>query len=278
MGRDRPRAADDAARLYLDLMKRCLTRIAFPERFQELGSSRRARTIGKVLSPFLSPAHITLVERARVDEDLRRQGRDWPLEAETMIGLGRLDNIEECVTALITDGIPGDLIETGVWRGGAVIFMRAVLAAYGDETRTVWVADSFEGLPPPDPAYPTDAGDLHHTRSRLEVSLQDVRANFDRYGLLDGQVRFLKGWFKDTLPGAPIDRLGLIRLDGDMYSSTIEALTALYPKLSVGGFVIVDDYALKGAREAVTDFRREHRIEEPIETIDWTGAFWRRRS
>jgi O-methyltransferase len=257
-------------------MKRCLTRIAFPERFRELGSSRRTRTIGKVLGPLLSPAHITLVERARVDDDLRRQGKDWPLEAETMIGLSRLDNIEECVTTLISDGIPGDLIETGVWRGGAVIFMRAVLAAFGDETRTVWVADSFEGLPPPDPAYPIDAGDLHHTRSRLAVSLQDVRANFDRYGLLDDRVRFLKGWFKDTLPEAPIDRLGLIRLDGDMYSSTIEALAALYPKLSVGGFVIVDDYALKGAREAVTDFRREHGIRDPIEEIDWTGAFWRR--
>jgi O-methyltransferase len=195
-----------------------------------------------------------------------------------MIGLGRLDNIEDCVAALIADGIPGDLIETGVWRGGAVIFMRAALAAYGDEARTVWVADSFEGLPPPDPAYPIDAGDLHHTRRRLAVSLQEVRANFDRYGLLDDRVRFLKGWFKDTLPRAQIDRLGLIRLDGDMYSSTIEALNNLYPKLSVGGFVIVDDYALKGAREAVDDFRREHTIDDPIETIDWTGAFWRRTS
>jgi O-methyltransferase len=259
-------------------MKRCLTRIAFPERYQELGSSRRARTIGRILGPILSSANITLVERARVDEDLRLQGKDWPLEAETMIGLDRLDNIERCISTLIADGIPGDLIETGVWRGGAVIFMRAVLATFSDTTRTVWVADSFEGLPSPDPAYPIDAGDLHHTQTRLAVSLQEVRANFDRYGLLDEQVRFLKGWFKDTLPRAPIDRLGLIRLDGDMYSSTIEALTALYPKLSVGGFVIVDDYALKGAREAVTDFRRQHRIDEPIETIDWTGAFWRRTS
>jgi O-methyltransferase len=195
-----------------------------------------------------------------------------------MIGLRRLDNIEACIRSVIDDQIPGDLIETGVWRGGAVIFMRAALAAWGDETRNVWVADSFEGLPRPDPAYPVDAGDLHHTASRLAVSLDDVQANFRRYGLLDDRVRFLKGWFKDTLPDAPIDRLALIRLDGDMYSSTMEALTALYPRLSPGGFVIVDDYALKGAREAVTDFRRDHGIEEHIESIDWTGVFWRRGS
>ncbi len=95
------------------------------------------------------------------DRQRRIDGRDWPSSAETMIGLKRLDNLEKCITAVIRDGVPGDLIETGVWRGGAAIFMRGVLAAYGDpHHRVVWLADSFEGVPKPDPeTYPADAGD-----------------------------------------------------------------------------------------------------------------------
>ena len=104
------------------------------------------------------------------DRDRRTDGRDWPTSAETMIGLKRLDNLEECITSVIRDGVPGDLIETGVWRGGAAIFMRGVLAAYGDLHRVVWVADSFEGLPKPDPAmYPADAGDRLWTEAVLAV-------------------------------------------------------------------------------------------------------------
>jgi len=271
-----PRPASNAAERYLDLMKRCLTRVAFPERLRELPPGRRARILGTALKPVLVAARATLAERVELDLDARENGRDWPAEAETMIGLRRLDNLETCIRAILAEDVPGDLIETGVWRGGASIFARAVLAAFGDTTRTVWVADSFAGLPPPDPRYPVDEGDRHHTRTQLAISLEDVRENFARYDLLDERVRFLKGWFKDTLPTAPIERLSLIRLDGDMYGSTIEALDALYPKLSPGGFVIVDDYALKGARRAVDDFRRDHGVEDPIETIDWTGAFWRR--
>ena len=270
------RPAPDAAERYLDLMKRALTRIAFPERLRELPPSRRSKVLGSALKPVLAVAGATLAERIELDLDARENGRDWPPEAETMIGLKRLENLETCIRAILADDVPGDLIETGVWRGGASILARAVLAAYGDTTRTVWVADSFAGLPPPDPRYPADEGDLHHTRSQLAISLEEVQANFARYDLLDDRVRFLKGWFKDTLPAAPIERLSLIRLDGDMYGSTIEALEALYPKLSPGGFVIVDDYALKGARRAVDDFRRDRGIADPVVTIDWTGAFWRR--
>lgn len=254
--------------LYLDLMKNCLTRLSFPERYEEAG--------GAMVRSLLGRGDLALVHRARFDRRQREEGRDWPAEAETMIGLRRLDNLQECIAAVIRDGVPGDLIETGVWRGGAVIFMRAVLAAHGITDRVVWVADSFAGLPPPDPAYPADSGDRHHTNVELAISSEEVRDNFRRYGLLDEQVRFLEGWFKDTLASAPIERLAVIRLDGDMYGSTVEALDALYPKLSPGGFVIVDDYALPGAHAAVDDFRREHAIGDPLQEIDWTGAFWRR--
>ncbi|HEU4753119.1 MAG TPA: TylF/MycF/NovP-related O-methyltransferase, partial [Armatimonadota bacterium] len=193
--------------------------------------------------------------------------------------LERLSNIQSCVTQALRDRVPGDLIEAGVWRGGAAIFMRGILAAYGERERRVWVADSFEGLPRPNPdRYPADRDDPHWTmKEQLGVSLEEVRENFARYGLLDEQVRFLKGWFSETLPGAPVERLAVMRLDGDMYESTMDALRALYPRLSPGGYVIVDDYYyLEGCRAAVEDYRREHGITEPVQPADWNAAFWRR--
>jgi len=165
-----------------------------------------------------------------------------------------------------------------VWRGGACIFMKAILAASGVKDRKVFVADSFQGLPEPDAEkYPLDKGDTHHLfDSVLAVSDAQVRRNFEKYGLWDDSVVFLKGWFKDTLPTAPIKQLAILRLDGDMYSSTIEVLETLYPKLSKGGFCIIDDYALAGCRKAVDDYRAKNGITTPIETIDWTGRWWRK--
>ncbi len=239
---------DRTIALYLDLMERCLVNRIYSE---------------------LESSH---------DPALRADGRDWPTAAHTMIGAKRLANVRFCVEDVLRKNVPGDLIETGVWRGGARILMRAILKAYDVSDRTVWVADSFAGLPPPDPArYPRDAGDPHHTFPHLRVSLDAVRENFARYGLLDDQVRFLVGWFRDTLPVAPIASLAVLRLDGDLYESTMDALRSLYPKLSVGGYCIVDDYgALPTCREAINDYRREHHIEETMEKVDWTGVFWRR--
>ncbi len=219
---------------------------------------------------------LALCERVTPVAETRAVGGDWPAHAETMIGLRRLDNIEFCIDRILADAIPGDFIETGVWRGGASIFMRGVLAARGVTDRTVWLADSFAGLPPPDPAYPADSRDRLHTVRELAVPLDVVQRNFAKYGLLDEQVRFLKGWFKDTLPAAPIERLALLRLDGDMYGSTMDALVPLYPKLSVGGYVIIDDWLLKACRRAVEDYRREHGIGDTIVDIDGSGVFWRK--
>ena len=191
-----------------------------------------------------------------------------------------MDNIQFCVEEVLRDQIPGDMIETGVWRGGAVIFIRAILKAYGITDRTVWAADSFSGLPKPDDGtYPADAGDRHYLISELAISLEEVQENFRRFGLLDGQVRFLKGWFRETLPKAPISRLAMIRLDGDLYESTMDGLTSLYPKLSVGGYLIVDDFHMvPSCRKAVHDYRKRHGITEPILNIDDAGVFWRRES
>lgn len=211
------------------------------------------------------------------DPDARAQGADWPRTAHTMIGHKRLDNLDFCVRTVLAEHVDGDLVETGAWRGGAAIFMRGVLAAYEETGRTVWVADSFCGLPPPDEEhYPADRGDRHHEVDYLAVPLDTVRENFAKYDLLDEQVRFLPGWFKDTLPNAPISRIAVLRLDGDMYESTWDALTALTPKVTSGGFVIVDDYhAVAGCKQAVDEYRAEEGIDAPIETIDRAGVYWR---
>lgn len=260
---------------YLDLLKRCL-----------MGGSYRAPTPRaddlrwRLFAPvkgMLDRLNVELVKK--VDVAQRDEGLDYSSDAHTMIGRRRLDNLQACIVDVIRRGVPGDIIETGVWRGGASIFARAVLRAYEDTTRTVWVADSFQGLPKPDSSrYPVDEGDRYWTMKGFAVSLDQVKANFASFGLLDDQVRFLPGWFRDTLPNAPIDRLAILRLDGDMYESTIGALEALYPKVSVGGYVIVDDYgAMIGCQRAVNDFRAEHEIAEPMSTIDWTGKFWQRQ-
>lgn len=197
----------------------------------------------------------------------------------TMIGRLRLENIAACLDAIREADVPGDLIECGVCRGGATIFMRGYLKAHGITGRTVWVADSFAGLPPPslpqDERFDMSAANY----PMLAIPLEDVRELFARYDLLDEHVRFLPGWFKDTLPGAPIEKLALLRIDGDIYESTINALDALYPKVSAGGFTIVDDYhCLEPCRQAVDDYRSQWGISAPLVRIDWTGVFWRKTS
>ena len=156
--------------------------------------------------------------------------------------------------------------------------MRAALAAYDDRDRSVWVADSFMGLPAPDlEKYPQDQGATWHLLPELAVSVDTVKENFRKFNLLDDRVKFLIGWFKDTLPVAPIEKISILRLDGDMYESTMDALNALYGKVSPGGFVIVDDFGLKedSCRRAICDFRDRHGITEEIVQIDWSGAYWR---
>jgi len=205
-------------------------------------------------------------------------GRDRDSPAHTMVGILRLQNVRELAQRAIDLNIPGDFIETGVWRGGCCILMRGVLAANAINDRKVFVADSFAGLPPPRPQiYPQDEGDSLHLVKELAVSEAQVQANFDRYGLLDEQVVFVKGFFSDTLPTLKAGPFALIRLDGDMYESTHVALEALYPKLSPGGFIIVDDYgAIPQCRQAVTDYRSKFNIGAPLRQVDWTAVYWQK--
>lgn len=271
--------------LYLDLLKRTLTGALAEDNDSIIGGVRTqgspslkkrvASSIGQLASRF----NLEIALKKPYDAHARENGLDWPVRAESMIGLKRMSNIQHCIEQIVRDDVPGDLIETGVWRGGACIFMKANLVAWGDTTRTVWLADSFEGLPKPDAArYPADAGDQLHKQTGLGVGADQVRHNFERYGLLDDRVEFLVGWFKDTLPTAPIDQLALMRLDGDMYESTIQAIEALYPKLSPGGFCIVDDFGSHASQagQAIHDYRKANGIDEEIVEIDPFGAYWRK--
>jgi O-methyltransferase len=269
----------DLRAAYLDLLKKCLAFYLWDakdgsidmDQFNEKSRLRRGlKTFRRGLRQ--------IWHGDRFYETIRGKGVDWPVFAHTMIGMGRLNNLQFCVEDALARGVPGDLIETGAWRGGACIFMRGILKAHQVADRRVWVADSFEGLPAPDPEkYPADAGDRHHTFAPVAVALEEVKANFEKYGLLDAQVCFLKGWFKDTLPTAPIERLAVLRLDGDMYESTMEGLVNLQPKLSVGGYVIVDDYrVVPGCRKAVDDYRASQGIEDRILEIDGSGVYWQR--
>jgi O-methyltransferase len=276
-------SSTEATSLYLDLLKRSLIGMVSEDSDEILGMSHRdqpgfKRRAANLLGDAFSAMGMELVRKRPYQPRIREIGGDWPARAESMIGLRRMDNIQQCVESVLQDDVPGDLVETGAWRGGATIFMRGILKAYAVADRRVWVADSFEGLPPPDAVrYPADQDDRHFTQTELQVGVELVKHNFRRYGLLDDQVEFLVGWFKDTLPTAPIDRIAVLRLDGDMYESTIQAIDALYDKLSAGGYCIVDDYGdIAGCRRAIHDFRTAHGVTEEIIDIDGRGVYWRR--
>ena len=270
---------------YLDLLKRCLIGLIHEDpaiRFtwDESGSS--------TLVPF--------------DHEQRCNGRDWPSQADTMIGMKRLENLEAVTADVLEAGTPGDLLEAGVWRGGATIFMRGLLKAHGVTDRTVWVADAFaKRFPVTDregatarsfvsPGWPeiravmsgaTVPSEPFQARSEVlwaGTSYDEVRERVARYGLLDDQVRFLRGWFRETLPTAPIQRLAVLRLDCDLYDSTYDTLAALYPRLSVGGYAIVDDYhSVSECRAAVDDYLDTTGTEADLERIDADAVFWRKR-
>ncbi len=243
-----------AAELYLDLLIRTLTNLIYEDPNMDPWSAQA-----------FSPAK-------------RAVGQDWPRVAHTMVGVSRLENVVNLVIQAVHEGVDGNLIETGVWRGGCCILMQGALTVLGETHRKVFVADSFEGLPKPDAAkYTADAGDQHHTFEQLAVSLEEVRANFAKYNLLADNVVFVKGFFEDTLPTLDTGPLAVLRLDGDMYGSTMVALEHLYPKLSPGGYLIVDDYgAVPGCRRAVDDYRRAMGIEATVNQIDWSGIWWQK--
>jgi hypothetical protein len=262
--------------LYLDLLKKCL--------------------VNSIYEDTPAPIFIDGKSTSQYSSERRSTGRDWPTKAHTMIGLQRLNNLHSLAKKVLTEGIEGDFLEAGVWRGGATIFMRGLLKAYAVRDRLVWVADSFCGFPPSDkissrsyssPELLTainriEAGDADWKAAletlRTGTTEVDVMTNFERYGLLDDQVRFLPGFFSDTLPSAPVKKLAILRADGDLYDSTYQILDNLYPRVTPGGFVIIDDYhSFTECRQAVHDYLAATKPDVQLENIDADAVFWQKR-
>lgn len=194
----------------------------------------------------------------------------------SMIGRRRLRNLRWATETVIAEGIPGAMVETGVWRGGACILMKGIMRAL-DETRPLYVCDSFEGLPALDTGPDKDLN--LNENPLLSACIEDVRAHFERLDLLDDDVHFVKGWFADTMAGVKEKTVGgisILRLDGDYYKSTMDVLKPLYPAVSPGGFVIIDDYfAYKQCKLATDEYRAANKITETIVNIDDLGVYWR---
>jgi len=230
----------------------------------------------------LRALYIDLLKKSLMDigvyteiHEAATNGTYWPTRAFTMIGLKRLNNLQLCIEDVIKNKIVGDFIETGVWRGGSVIFMQGMLKAY-QENRQVFVADSFQGVPPPNvEKYPIDKASTLHEVALLKVTREQVEKNFKVYNLLDSNIVFLEGWFEDTLNTDLITKLAILRLDGDLYESTMDSLKALYHKVSKGGYIIVDDYASLACKTAVIEFRSRNKITNPIIAIDSWGVYWK---
>ncbi len=269
----RPRSDPDRLRAsYLDVLKLCLC---------DLGGARTREVIWDQDEGEYSREFEVADEYA---VSRRLEGRDWPLDGLTMVGLLRLDNLQACVESVVRDEIEGDLIEAGAWRGGASILIRATLDSLGADERTLWVADSFQGFPEPREDESGPDRELEEQMSAigfLAPTLEQVRGYFARLGCERG-VNFVPGFFEETLGGLRGRQWSLIRLDADTYRATKLALEILYPGLAAGGYLIVDDYfhpyLPESCRKAVDEFRDAHGIAEPIEQVDWTGAWWRRES
>lgn len=256
--------------LYLELLKKVLTASVYEESAWKIKEKRSG--LMRHFFRFLKRKSILIIKTRPFDKEIRENGDDWPMFGFTMTGHKRLNNIQFCVENILKKGTLGDFVETGVWRGGSSIFMQALLKINDVKDRKVWLADSFEGMP-----VPKDGADgWDYSKSDyLSVSLEQVKSNFDKFDLLDDNLVFLKGWFSDTLPSAPIEKISLLRLDGDLYSSTMDALMSLYHKVSKGGFVIIDDYfSWPACQQAVTDYLSSENIKVEIIPIDGDGAYW----
>ncbi len=263
---------------YLDLIKRFLIRYEFDEEiieYRDLRSTTKFRHGLKMLLKFL-PDDVFVLEKSKKRElSERLEGKDWPVTAESMIGLKRMNQLHDALRVIENEDIPGDIVETGIWRGGALIFAASFLEIYGVKGRKIFGCDSFEGLPKPSTAYPVDLGDIHYQFDYLSVAIEQVRRNLKKYNVSLDSVTLVKGWFSDTLHKLDTDKVAILRLDGDMYSSTIEALEALYHKVAPGGFVIIDDFSLKGANQAIVDFLNQRSIAVEFVKIDDTASYFR---
>ena len=264
---------------YLALLKQAITASIYPESSWMVIRKERSGIMGflkRSILEILSSRNFILVKKLPFDPEVRLNGEDWPMFGYSMIGHRRLDNIEYCIRSAVNSGVEGDFVECGVWRGGASIYARAVLDLLGAKERIVWLADSFEGFPvlkEEDKIDPSLTG-----LSQAVVQLDDVKKNFAQFGLLGDNVKFLKGWFCDTLQGSPIKKIAVLRLDGDYYSSIMDSLNGLYDRVAHMGYVIVDDFhSFKSCERAVVEFCNARGAKPDFIPIKGgEGVFWQK--
>jgi hypothetical protein len=208
---------------------------------------------------------------------IRAQGSDWPAYGVSMIGKMRMDSLRTLLEDALAEGVPGSFVECGVWRGGASIFAKAVFTAHG-AARDVHLVDSFQGLPPNTTAL--DVQDWSQA-DYLRVPQPEVQSNFERFNLLDNRVHFHKGYFRYALPtwrAQDKSPIAVLRLDGDMYESTVDELYNLYDAVSPGGYIIIDDWSIKVCRKAVTEFFSRNNLNYEVVPIDNDAAWFRKTS
>lgn len=186
---------------------------------------------------------------------------------QTMTSVERLYDLYNSVEYIVKSGVPGDLIECGVWHGGSMMLVAKTLLKLGDTSRKLYLFDTYEGHPKPDKIKDRDIWDNsaydewnehQHTEGGSDwgrVSIDDVRANMSRTGYPMHNVVLVKGKVEDTAAANTPDKVALVRLDTDWYESTRVGLHNFWPKLSERGILIADDYGhYKGQREAVDEY------------------------
>jgi hypothetical protein len=191
-------------------------------------------------------------------------------EGFTMIPCRRGRSLHRLARTCERDGVPGALVDCGTFNGGS-----ATMMSTGAPTREVWGFDSFEGLPPAGQRDPSRADEWE---GELKASEAKVREAFARFAHPE-RLRVVKGWFQDTFPETvdQIDRIALLHADGDWYDSVRLTLETFYPKVSPGGFVVIDDYRdWEGAKTATDEFRADNGIDAPLVETDISAAYWRK--
>lgn len=187
----------------------------------------------------------------------------------TMLPARRGRTLHRLAATVEREGVPGDLVDCGVWNGGSSVLLSAAAPS-----RNIWCFDSFEGLPEPGPL----DGERGHERGGTIVGSEErVRDAFARHAD-PARIRIVRGWFADTFPVvAPgIDRVAVLHVDGDLYESVRLTLETFYDKVSPGGFVVADDYGgWEGAGVAVDEFRAARGIRSPLVPVDASGCYWR---
>jgi cephalosporin hydroxylase len=270
---------DRGARRYLELLKGALLDEHYLE--NEIRLSYLARCARLKEDPEADRVRDPM--RAQPDSykrllGLRRAGATaWDEGANGFLpyasmGRTRLDHLERCLDEVRSGSVAGDLVECGTGRGGGAIFLRGYLDAHEIPDRVVWVADTFRAAQAPAP----EPRNVDERMAGLQADLNMVRDAFHRFELLDGRVRFLTGPFDATLPTAAIERIAVIRLGKGIGAEAGTILELLYPKLSIGGFVVVDDHADSACAGAVEQFRAVHGLAEPLDAVDWSGVAWRK--